>query len=394
MLNRRILRVKAMQGLYAYYNSMDANYNLCIDQIKENYETRLLNDHSIDRKENEKQKRAVLKFFQEAVIKGEYKKLSDASGEAENLGQDFFNRYREITKKDYTYFRKNIVTGAEKIFDHYLLLLQLPAEVADQEGIEENLKKEMKRGDKAQKKNSTSKGLSDNKVIHKIKNDSGLMELSKKNKISWKKHSDIISTFYNNLLKKNKEYLKYKETGSPGFAEDRNFCLYLFKDVFFKNESFNDFMESVDISWFEDSDVLKSMVLKTLKGIQENDEPIEFSTLSKNWPEDKEFFCKVFDTTIKHDKEYDDIIALKSKNWDISRIAVTDRIILKMAIGEMINFPGIPVKVTINEYIELSKNFSTPKSKKFVNGILDVVSSELLGKGIIKKSGRGLIDNH
>jgi N utilization substance protein B len=203
----------------------------------------------------------------------------------------------------------------------------------------------------------------------------------------------VIQGFFDSLVKKNKEYQSYQETEERDFEKDRNFMLYLFRDIFFKNDIFGDFMESVDISWFDDSDILKSMVLKTLKNLNENDRQIEFSTLSKNWDEDKEFFCKIFEVTVKHDKEYDDIIAQKSKNWDISRIASTDRIILKMAIGEMINFPGIPVKVTINEYIELSKNFSTPKSKKFVNGILDVVSGEFLEKGIIKKSGRGLIDN-
>ena len=87
------------------------------------------------------------------------------------------------------------------------------------------------------------------------------------------------------------------------------------------------------------------------------------------------------------------MIAAKTKNWEVDRLANTDQIILKMAIAEMLNFRNIPVKVTINEYIELSKNYSTPKSKQFVNGILDVISNELKENGILKKTGRGLIDN-
>ena len=93
------------------------------------------------------------------------------------------------------------------------------------------------------------------------------------------------------------------------------------------------------------------------------------------------------------DKEYSEMIAAKTKNWEVDRLANTDQIILKMAIAEMLNFRNIPVKVTINEYIELSKNYSTPKSKQFVNGILDVISNELKENGILKKTGRGLIDN-
>ena len=87
------------------------------------------------------------------------------------------------------------------------------------------------------------------------------------------------------------------------------------------------------------------------------------------------------------------MIAAKTKNWEVDRLAITDQIILKMAIAELLNFQSIPVKVTINEYIELSKNYSTPKSKQFVNGILDVISDDLKDSGKLKKSGRGLLDS-
>ena len=102
---------------------------------------------------------------------------------------------------------------------------------------------------------------------------------------------------------------------------------------------------------------------------------------------------KLFSQTVEKEYELEQIIGKKANNWDVSRMAVTDMIILKMALTEMMIFPSIPVKVTINEFIEISKNYSTPKSKQFVNGILDVLANELSSKGIIKKSGRGLIDN-
>ena len=149
----------------------------------------------------------------------------------------------------------------------------------------------------------------------------------------------------------------------------------------------------MDISWSEDKHILKSMIVKTFKNIEKENDTIDPILLSNNWEEDKDFFEKLFEITVGHDKEYEKLIAEKSKNWDIERIAIMDKIILKMALCEMIHFPSIPVKVSINEYIELSKNFSTPKSKKFVNGILDVLSEELKDQGIIKKSGRVLIDN-
>jgi N utilization substance protein B len=393
MLNRRILRVKAMQGLYAYYNSMDANYNLALDRIREIFDSQLLNDHSLDKKEIERKKRLSVKLFQEIVKEGKTKNRSNDAGEPEKIADEFFEQYEEAARKDLNYFRKNIVSEAERIFDLYLMLLLLPGEIAAQEKLEASAKLTVRNNVMERNVIPGIVSLADNMIISKIMKDDKLRDLCSKKKISWKKYSDTIHDFFKNLIKKDKEYLKYRETADKNIEDERIFCLHFYKNILFKNDTFNDFMESMDIHWSDDAEVLKSMVSKTIKNLSAEDHEIEFSTLSKNWPDDKEFFKKIFEHTARHDKEYDEIIAQKSKNWDISRIALTDRIILKMAIGEMINFPGIPIKVTINEYIELSKNFSTPKSKKFVNGILDVVSMELLENGTIKKSGRGLIDN-
>jgi N utilization substance protein B len=149
-----------------------------------------------------------------------------------------------------------------------------------------------------------------------------------------------------------------------------------------------------DLYWQENKATLRSLVTKTIKTFDlESAEPYQLLELSKNMEEDIEFFQVIFDETIKKDKEMDQTIARRTKNWDLTRVDSIDRIILKMALTEMITFPSIPVKVTINEYIEISKIYSTPKSKQFINGILDVISNELTSEGVIRKSGRGLIDN-
>jgi len=150
-------------------------------------------------------------------------------------------------------------------------------------------------------------------------------------------------------------------------------------------------MEQHDLYWSENKAILKSLVQKTLKGIQPGEADFELAVLSYNWEEDREFFERIFDLTSKHGAEYEELIAAKTSNWDIERLSDTDRILLLMAIQEFVNFPEIPVKVTINEYIEVSKRYSTPKSKQFINGVLDVIAVDLHKKGAIKKSGRGLI---
>ena len=151
------------------------------------------------------------------------------------------------------------------------------------------------------------------------------------------------------------------------------------------------FLKSTTAAWVENKDIIKSLVNKTLKSI--TDEDAVLAPLSYQWEDDKQFFADIFDTTLKQELWSEKLIAESAKNWDKDRIAQVDMILLKMALSEMRNFPSIPVKVTINEYIEMSKKYSTPKSKKFINGLLDVLANDLMASGTIKKSGRGLIDN-
>lgn len=139
---------------------------------------------------------------------------------------------------------------------------------------------------------------------------------------------------------------------------------------------------------------MKALVEKTIKSYDpETSKELTLHTLSLNWDEDKEFIEVLFNTGIDIPAAYKELIANNTRNWEVDRLPLTDRIILEMAIAELISFPNIPVKVTINEYIELAKNYSTPKSRQFVNGILDVIAKEMVDSGAIKKSGRGLIDN-
>ena len=152
--------------------------------------------------------------------------------------------------------------------------------------------------------------------------------------------------------------------------------------------------EHEDVRWSENGLIIKSMLTKTIQGYEpELDETFELKSISVNEKEDFEFFETIYSSTIKENDRLEGLISQKTKNWDVSRLAMTDKIILKMALAEMIHCRSIPTKVTINEYIEVCKQYSTPKSKQFVNGILDVLANQLTSEGVIKKTGRGLIDN-
>ena len=195
-----------------------------------------------------------------------------------------------------------------------------------------------------------------------------------------------------------REQIRTSEALAPFFDpskknETKNgVVLELFKRVIFKNDTIVSYLENNQLHWSENQPILKSMVVKTIKAMQDGEE-LELAELTKNGEEDFKFLERLFLDVIEQNDFLEQAIQSKTMNWDVDRIALTDRVILKLALVEMMNSPSIPVKVTINEAIEISKMYSTPKSKQFVNGVLDVLSNELTSSGKIRKSGRGLIDN-
>ena len=175
------------------------------------------------------------------------------------------------------------------------------------------------------------------------------------------------------------------------FEEDRQFVIDLFADVIVPNEKLYEYLEDDKLTWVDDIPVVNTHIVKQLKAIKTQD-PDDFRVpkLYKD-VEDKDFAKDLFRRTVLNEsilaKEYDD----KTPNWDSERIAEIDTIILKMAICEFLKFPSIPVKVTLNEYLEIAKEYSTPKSSIFINGILDNLVKELTANKKMIKVGRGLM---
>jgi len=339
----------------------------------------------VDKSELNLKKRDSIKTFELNFKHDSFIKLQDSEEDTEVTAHNAFIDYEEQNMKDYKHFKTNMLKDVEHIFDLYLWLLMIPEELIR---ILEN--------ETSGKLSVTNKRFIENQIIVLLRNNKRFQKSIIDYKLSWNNERDLILSWFKNSVTQDEDYLSYingKKEKKDNFTTDKKLILHLYKNLLFKNDAFQEFMASADLNWNEDRHVIRSMIVKTFKNVEAEDTDIELAVLSNNWEEDRYFFEKLFEISVKKDKEFDNLIAEKSKNWDIERMAIMDKIILKMAIGEMIDFPNIPVKVTINEYIELSKNFSTPKSKKFVNGILDVLSEELIDQGVIKKSGRGLIDN-
>jgi N utilization substance protein B len=205
---------------------------------------------------------------------------------------------------------------------------------------------------------------------------------------------EMVRVWFRDVVRQDNEYLQYLDRKNPPPEDQRKFVSYLYKKVVFGKTIINDYYEEEVLRWTEDKDIVKALVEKTIKSYDPaKNQPLALHSLSLNWEEDKDFIEKLFDMGQNLSPAHKALIANNTRNWEVDRLPLTDRIILEMSIAELISFPNIPVKVTINEYIELAKNYSTPKSRQFVNGILDVIAKELKDSGDIKKSGRGLIDN-
>jgi N utilization substance protein B len=176
-----------------------------------------------------------------------------------------------------------------------------------------------------------------------------------------------------------------------GFDEDKAFAISLFKNDIANSELLYSHFEEKDIHWIDDIDLACSMVVKTLKGF-EPDGKNEIFPLYKDKDDEVTFVRQLLEKTASMDLESEQLIDELTSNWELDRIAKMDVILMKMAITEMQVFDNIPTKVTLNEYIEISKYYSTPKSNGFINGVLDKAIDRLNAEGKIEKVGRGLIN--
>jgi N utilization substance protein B len=178
-----------------------------------------------------------------------------------------------------------------------------------------------------------------------------------------------------------------------GFEEDKKIWLYIVRELMFDFEPFQFYFEEKSIIWIDDFQIVYNAVIKTIEDFKSTDnENKSLSSLYKDEEDDRKFVLELYRKTLLNDKENESVISQMTVNWEVERIAMMDVLLMKMAITEATTFSNIPVKVTLNEYIELSKNYSSPKSKLFINGVLDKIFELYKTEGKIKKVGRGLIE--
>jgi N utilization substance protein B len=393
MLNRRILRVKAFQNLYAYEQCKGSNLNLAKDFIKESFLPDLNSMEIQDKVALNGEAKLALKLFEENLGSTEALSSSDASPKIKKVVLDALKQFKLANQKDKDFLLKNMVVSAERIPQLYLIAIELLQAFAKHVAKEFDKKRKFNRDDPAGFSNELN--LANNQVLKHIRESDAYIAAVARNNANLDDLELEISEWFRDYIKPSAEYQAYITISNPTLEQDFEIADELLKKIIFKNEVILNYFSEKDLNWTENKSVVRSLASKVLKNssLLDEAESSQLPEIAMNWDEDKEFFQNIFNFTIENDAKSKALISQKTKNWDIERLAYTDKIIISMALAEMKNFPSIPVKVSINEYIDISKTYSTPKSKQFVNGLLDVMSKELTESGEIRKSGRGLLDN-
>ena len=275
----------------------------------------------------------------------------------------------------------------KKTYDLYIYLIQIfiPLKRHARIKIEESKRSFLEKEDRF-----FSKSFIDNKIIHQIESSKVLEKIVNDLKINWV--GDVENDLVKKLFKAVYNTESFKEiliSEDDSFENQKYSLIKLFKEEICNYDLLHHFFDEKSIYWQDDLDHVSSMIIKTLKSIKENEDLV----LMPLWKDDeKDFALNLLSTAITNKKEIDKVLQKYSKNWESERLAKMDSLLMNLAVTEAKEFSSIPLKVTLNEYIEISKFYSTPKSNGFINGVLDKIFTDLKKDGKLTKVGRGLIN--
>jgi len=290
---------------------------------------------------------------------------------------------------------KGLVSAINSIYDLYIFLLSAILETGDfaRNRMEEGRQKFLP----TQEEINPNTRFIENQLLLQLDSNRDLRKNINRLKINWSDDQEIFRKMFTQL-RDSEAYHKYMSSASSNYRDDKEVLMYLLGEVMLQNEAFISLFEEKNINWADDIDTAAMMVAKTIKKWEATyDEfkvlpPLIVSPDEEGDDLIRDFVIKLFRKTIFKSEVSASLISERAQNWELERIAVLDVILIKMAIVEFTEFPSIPVKVTINEYIEISKEYSTPKSRQFINGILDKLVTDLKSEEKIKKTGRGLFE--
>ena len=284
---------------------------------------------------------------------------------------------------------KFLLYSIDNILDLYLTMLSSLIEIGKKEAV--FIEKSGQKHITTSQERNPNKKFINNTILQILSENNSLSIALENRKINhWELNEDYIQILLDSIKNSN-FYAKYMANTVNNFEEDKQFILDIFTELIVPNEKLYEFLEDNKLTWIDDIPVVNTQIIKQLKLIKSaKDKAFKVPKLFKD-QEDQEFVTNLFRKTVLNERELAKEYVDKTPNWDSERIAEIDTIVLKMAICEFVKFPSIPVKVTINEYLEIAKEYSTPKSSIFINGILDNLVKEFEIANKLNKIGRGLM---
>lgn len=291
--------------------------------------------------------------------------------------------YYKSGEKDYGVAEKELFHSIEKTYDLYYHLLLLAIEVTRyaRNKIETGLQKYRP----TEEDLNPNRRFADNRLIAQLEANETLTERVEKKKLSWIDSPEVVKSLYDSIVS-SENYQSYMSSDANDYTADKELWRKIFRNEVLNNEALTIALEEQSIYWCAEADFVISFILKTIKKFDENKGDTQALLPMYNHEEDKQFAQKLFFNTLRNGKEYQALIEEFTKNWELDRIAYMDVIIMMVALAELHDFPSIPINVTLNEYIEIAKQYSTDKSGTFVNGVLDKIVAHLKREGTLMKA--------
>ncbi|WAC01981.1 transcription antitermination factor NusB [Lacinutrix neustonica] len=297
--------------------------------------------------------------------------------------------FKGTESDDFSKDQRFLLNSIDNMYNLYLLLLSLLIEV--QKRAESHLEKSSKKHLPTAEEKNPNRKFVNNQVLALLKNNEQLQAKFDDAHINnWELDSEYVEIIFKDILASDL-YADYLKTKTSDFKEDRDFIVDVFKEIIAPNDKLYDYIEDKNLTWLDDLPTVNTSIVKLLRKVKKDANAFHFLPKLYKDLDDKQFAIDLFRKTLLNQNAITQEISKKTTNWDSDRIATIDHLLLKMGVCEIQKFPSIPTKVTINEYLEISKEYSTPKSSVFINGILDKIIKEYQDNGNLNKMGRGLM---
>ncbi|KSA14626.1 Transcription termination protein NusB [Maribacter dokdonensis DSW-8] len=300
--------------------------------------------------------------------------------------------YALVQSKDDSLQRqeKFLKVSIENTYTLYLLWLSLFVEIQKRAAEQISLSAKKYISDGKQEFPNPKKFVKNRLLVQILENKTLEEEISNRKLDNWYLNEEYVKLIYKDIIE-SETYKEYMSTPESDYAADKELILTLFKNIIAPNEKIYDYFEDDKLTWVDDIPIVNTFLLKHLKKVKQVHPDSYFLPSLLKDDEDMTYAMQLLSRTLLKNDALEKEIDGKTPNWDKDRIAGIDSILLKMAICELLHFPSIPERVTINEYLEIAKEYSTPKSSIFINGILDKLTKEYKSEGKLNKMGRGLL---